>query len=256
MRIHLLSDLHTEFEPFPQPHVDADVTVLAGDVGVGMDVLPTVQAFAAQRPVVYVPGNHEYYTAGIPSLTRELAATFQGTNVAFLSCGEVTLGGVVFLGCTLWTDLNLHWRPRRAMSALIPLMADYRVIHNDDTNDVLRPWDTLRYHNQELAWLKERLEAHRGETVVVVTHHAPSALSLWPEQRPLTISTGYTSRLDDVVEHSGAVLWIHGHTHQPMDYCIGATRVICNSKGYPDIHVPGFDPALVVEVTPHQREKA
>ena len=40
MRIHLLSDLHLEFEPFEPPAMDADVVVLAGDIhikGRGVD---------------------------------------------------------------------------------------------------------------------------------------------------------------------------------------------------------------------------
>ena len=35
MRLHILSDLHLEFEPFTPPAVEADVVILAGDVGTG-----------------------------------------------------------------------------------------------------------------------------------------------------------------------------------------------------------------------------
>ena len=35
MRIHILSDLHLAFAPFQPNKVDADVTVLAGDVHTG-----------------------------------------------------------------------------------------------------------------------------------------------------------------------------------------------------------------------------
>jgi len=27
-------------------------------------------------------------------------------------------------------------------------------------------------------------------------------------------------------------LWVHGHTHDPYDYVIGETRVVCNPRGY------------------------
>jgi len=33
MKIHVLSDLHTEFADFVPPETDADVVVLAGDIG-------------------------------------------------------------------------------------------------------------------------------------------------------------------------------------------------------------------------------
>ena len=42
-------------------------------------------------------------------------------------------------------------------------------------------------------------------------------------------------------------LWIHGHSHQAVDYEIANTRVLSNPRGYPDEHT-GFDAALVAEV--------
>jgi hypothetical protein len=33
MRIHILSDIHLEFGPFEPAPVDADVVILAGDIG-------------------------------------------------------------------------------------------------------------------------------------------------------------------------------------------------------------------------------
>jgi hypothetical protein len=27
-------------------------------------------------------------------------------------------------------------------------------------------------------------------------------------------------------------LWIHGHMHDPFDYGIGGTRIVCNPRGY------------------------
>jgi len=37
MKLHILNDLHIEFEDFDPPATDADVVVLAGDIGVGME---------------------------------------------------------------------------------------------------------------------------------------------------------------------------------------------------------------------------
>ena len=36
MKLHILSDLHTEFASFSPPETGADVVVLAGDIGVGL----------------------------------------------------------------------------------------------------------------------------------------------------------------------------------------------------------------------------
>ena len=60
MKLHILSDIHLEFAGFDPPATDADVVVLAGDIGIG----PGAVAWAAvtfPQPVLLVPGNHEYY---------------------------------------------------------------------------------------------------------------------------------------------------------------------------------------------------
>ena len=61
MKLHILNDLHIEFEEFAPPATGADVVVLAGDIGVGMDGLRWAKARFSDTPVIYVPGNHEFY---------------------------------------------------------------------------------------------------------------------------------------------------------------------------------------------------
>ena len=46
-------------------------------------------------------------------------------------------------------------------------------------------------------------------------------------------------------------LWIHGHTHDNMDYVENGTRVICNPRGYVTYNSTensDFNPGLVVEI--------
>jgi len=38
MKLHILNDLHIEFEDFTPPETDADIVILAGDIGVGQAV--------------------------------------------------------------------------------------------------------------------------------------------------------------------------------------------------------------------------
>jgi hypothetical protein len=43
----------------------------------------------------------------------------------------------------------------------------------------------------------------------------------------------YYSELSDFIEsHPQILLWTHGHMHDPSDYVIGSTRVVCNPRGY------------------------
>jgi hypothetical protein len=44
---------------------------------------------------------------------------------------------------------------------------------------------------------------------------------------------GYSSNLDDfIIGHPQIKFWTHGHTHDPFDYMIGSTRILCNPRGY------------------------
>ena len=69
MKLQLLSDLHLEVHPnfVPQAAPDADVLVLAGDIGSYQPgSLLQGEYFGLERfanwpcPVIFVPGNHEY----------------------------------------------------------------------------------------------------------------------------------------------------------------------------------------------------
>ena len=42
MKIHILNDLHIEFGDFMPPATEAEVVILAGDIGVGLGALPWV----------------------------------------------------------------------------------------------------------------------------------------------------------------------------------------------------------------------
>jgi hypothetical protein len=46
----------------------------------------------------------------------------------------------------------------------------------------------------------------------------------------------------------GARLWVHGHTHQCVDYTLGSTRVLSNQRGYPREPDTGFRSDFVVEI--------
>jgi hypothetical protein len=54
MKLHILSDLHTEFAAFAPPETDADAVILAGDIDGAMDRLyDDVLAFEASLGVFW-----------------------------------------------------------------------------------------------------------------------------------------------------------------------------------------------------------
>jgi Icc-related predicted phosphoesterase len=249
VRLHVLSDLHLEFAPFEPPDVDADAVVLAGDLAPGVRGLEWAAARWPDRPLVVVPGNHEFYGHAHPTVIRELAerAAQLGPRVHVLSDEAAVVGGVRFVGATLWTDFRVFGDPAAGMAAAQRHMTDFRRIRVEPWLRTARPADTVLWHTQSVRWLRRALwAAHDGPTVVV-THHAPSARSLNPRYAD-PAAAAYASDLEALVAGSGARLWVHGHTHHCVDYRLGPTRVLSNQRGYPDERADGFDPALVVDL--------
>ncbi len=247
MKLHVLSDIHVEFESFDAPATDADVVILAGDIDVGRNGLDWALQQFPEKPVIYVLGNHEYYGKAIPRYTEKLREFASGTNVHILEQEALTLDGVTFLGCTLWTDFELFGDPRIAGYEATQKRTDYKRIRVSPKYSRLRSIDTAAIHHRSRRWLDSQLQESSND-VVVVTHHAPSRKSLPNSRHDDLMNAADVSDLDEFVSRSNAKFWIHGHLHAPSDYTLGTTRVLCNPKGYPDEYNDQFVPDFVVEI--------
>lgn len=248
--VHLMSDLHVSSSTTSIPPPAADVTVLAGDIGHGLAGIRWAAANFSDRPVVYVPGNHEFYGQAAPAFIKKMVIEGARLGVTVLSDSEVTLKGVVFLGATLWTDFQLNGPSSAALATAKKGMTDYRRIRASPSYRRLAPADTVAWHVSTRSWLKSRLSLikERAIPAVVVTHHAPSRVSLTYERLDVDLEPAYASNLDELVAESNALCWIHGHTHSCVDFMIGSTRVISNQRGYADEPVAEFDPSLVIDL--------
>jgi len=278
MKIKVVSDLHLEFSDVVIPNDDnVDVLILSGDILVAHDlhdhpepINPLVPLGTRQQAavryrdflrrcsadfpnVIYVAGNHEFYHgrfyASIDWLREECA---KYPNIHFLEQDTVILDGVVFVGGTLWTDMNKG--DPLTQHAIRDMMNDYRVIRNDKKDfTTVKPVDTIGRHIQTKAYIKHVLDNHKDQKCVVVGHHSPSFESCHPRYANDTLMNGgYHSDLSEfILDHPQIALWTHGHTHHTFDYLIGTTRVVCNPRGY---HSNGFseetgwNPDMFVEI--------
>lgn len=230
MKLGVLSDLHLPNRgTLPHPAQAADVVVLAGDIGVGLQGVAWAKSVFG-CPVVYVCGNHEYYGHDMDALETQLQEYVSGTGIAVLNNSATVIEGVRFVGATLWTDFRLYGTP--AVSARLAHlgMNDYRVIGKD--GGALMPTDTAVLHQLSRAYLERTLAEPFDGPTVVVTHHAPSLRSVAPRFKDDPYTPCFASNLETLVASSGAALWIHGHAHDSADYVLGTTRVIANPRGY------------------------
>jgi predicted phosphodiesterase len=247
MKLHILSDLHTEFADFDPPKTDADLVILAGDIGVGLGGLSWAARHFPTQSAIYVAGNHEFYGHDI-SLIETLRAEAP-ENVTVLSDDMLVLGGVRFLCSTLWTDFRLHGKSEEwfALQRARKSMNDFVQIRNGE--HLFRPQDSVVLHEASRAWLVSRLEEDFDGPTVVVTHHLPASSSIAKRYANDPLNPAFASSLESLIEEYQPTLWIHGHTHVPFDYELFETRVVCNPRGYPGEHFRnGFRPDLTVIV--------
>lgn len=271
MKLWILSDLHHEM----QEHLDltipkADVAVLAGDISRPLEVAVEWAALeiAWRMPVVIVPGNHEFYGNSVSGgLARGLQAAARHDGVHLLHDSSVVLDGVRFVGGTLWTDYALgaegvagEGRDRDvayAMRNASGLLNDHRAIRKIDSKDLVPPltwesnfWtpaDARQAHMRTRAFLEATLSEEFDGPTVVVTHHAPTPLSIASRFKDSPLNPAFASDLTDLIWQHTPDLWMHGHVHDSFDYLLGDTRILANPRGY-GAENPAFDPALVVEV--------
>ncbi|MHC5350492.1 metallophosphoesterase [Metapseudomonas furukawaii] len=244
MRIHLLSDLHNEFSTFIPEQLDVDVVILAGDI----DKKTRGVAWAKQVftcPVLYVPGNHEYYSGHLINTLQKLRVAGDD-QVIVLDRDERIIQRVRFLGATMWTDFSATGDVFTASMAAQHRMTDFRQIRTDNYRRI-RPSDLAKESSKTREWLLAKLSRLHDGPTVVITHHAPSIQSLQANPHAGThLDAAYANCWEDLMGNAVA-LWLHGHVHTAADYEVAGTRVVCNPRGYPGERT-GFDPGLVLNL--------
>lgn len=260
MRIHILSDLHLEHANYRNREampldIEADVVVLAGDISVGSrGVLWAREAFKG-TPVIYVPGNHEYYGGHLGETLGQLRKDALGSNVHVMDRDEVQLDGVRFLGATTWSDFNINGKTNRDSSMMSCKfgMSDFSLIFNDN-GEIFSPEDAWQENIKSVNWLRKSLAMPFAGKTVVVTHHGCSAKSIAPRWEGNKMNGGFVSNLESLMGAEKCALWVHGHVHGSFDYEIEGTRIVVNPRGYgrrvdwESAENDDFNSRLVVEV--------
>ncbi|MEP6874848.1 MAG: metallophosphoesterase [Burkholderiales bacterium] len=249
MRFLILSDLHLEWAKFRPPGPDRfDAVILAGDISQGPKAVAWAQRQPefAGKPVVLVPGNHEFYGLERERTLERMREGAANSHVHVLDRDELVLpgdgrasGSVRVLGTTLWTDFKLSGPDvDAAMAYACRGMNDFSgsILQRELLGRGRRrftPGDSLVEHQRSRAWLRDRLEepGPAGTATIVVTHHGPSVHSIAPQYEGNDLNSCFCSELPAPFFERPA-LWVHGHVHNSFDYRIGRTRVVANPRGY------------------------
>jgi Icc-related predicted phosphoesterase len=111
--------------------------------------------------------------------------------------------------------------------------------------------DTVKMHYESKRYIEEKVKNNPDKPIVVITHMAPTFESVnWKFKGEQTTNGAYCSDLSDLIlDNPNIKTWVHGHVHDPVDYMVGSTRVLCNPRGYvPWEEGNGFEPGLYFEV--------
>jgi predicted phosphodiesterase len=272
MKIAITSDVHLEFGQLELENTEnAEVLVLSGDICTAVDLRVTDSILSSAKTdrylefftacsrnfphVVYVMGNHEHYHGDYAdSIVHIKSALKHLENIHVLDKEVWEHGDHVFIGGTLWTDMN--GENEMTMNHVQRRMNDFQICENSNEMVNYRVWDekddgkTVKFKTRPAtlsprhvvedhkAMLKVIEEAYDNippwKTVVVCTHHAPSKSSEHPRYMHDKLMNGaYNSQLDQFIMDRPAIkLWTHGHTHEDFDYMIKSCRVVCNPRGY------------------------
>ncbi|WP_366929464.1 metallophosphoesterase [Mesorhizobium sp.] len=236
---------------FPERAPEADAIVCAGDLCLANALGDHAQALIEryELPMVFVPGNHEFYSPGkfprskpsdhlVIKQTAEASGSWQH-RLYVLDDDVIELGGVRFVGGTLWTDFRMDLAdeadlPRRMLSAPSQL-ADFSLIRLGD-GTLLTPQVMLGFHGLTRGYIERQLAIPFAGKTVVVTHHLPH-----PDCTPAVYRGWDTNHLfacskeafGEILNSEVApALWVCGHTHHANDLHVGRTRIVCNPHGY------------------------
>mgnify|MGYP006090800537 CR=1 FL=1 len=241
-----MSDLHLEVKD-PEKggvvfEVRGDILILAGDIGsfYQLDTLINflVQVCESYRHVLYVIGNHEYYTLKGHATNNERMDTLrwkfqnrvrQLKNLHILDRKAVRIGNTVFAGATLWSHIPLQDK--------MPYFIRIRLgISKKKYN---------KLHQRDKKWLQRMIRETKNNknNLVIITHHSPTYKSL---NKVDNYSFMYASPLGTLIQKSNMTTWIHGHTHHNIDYELNGVRIVTNQLGKKHDSCT-MDPAFVMK---------
>lgn len=258
--IWILSDLHGDHGVGYQPPVvapDCDVIVVAGDAFGRLSTRALYYVADAlrdaDRPIVYVPGNHDFWQANVDLEVGKARDVADRLGIHLLADGEaLVLAGTRFIGATLWTDYDVFGMTALSQQVALRGMLDFRLMRRGLDYGHVAPEDLRDIHFVHRARIEAHLAVPFDGSTVVVTHHAPHPRSLRAGRATEPMDAAFASDLSALILDPGApALWVHGHVHESRDYVVGGTRVVCNPHGYRSrMHVENqcFDPCLVVRV--------
>jgi Icc-related predicted phosphoesterase len=251
-KIFLCSDMHHEIfgkdEAIDVP-AEADIAIIAGDLEYMPKALEITGKTADKSglPVIFVPGNHEYYHRDYEAM-NELANIYEHENVHILINRSVTLNGIRFIGTPLWSNFLAFGEGLQEVSMEVAerYINDFRVIKSNGkpiTAEMMLGW-----HLEARHFLETELSKPFNGKTVIVTHFPPSYQLCHDRFMGEPLSPYFNAECDDIIKKYQHAAWCYGHTHSAVEKIIHGVPMFSNMGGYPNEsqEITGFDPNKLI----------
>lgn len=259
MKIRIISDLHIDAAKFNLIHNnEEDIWVIAGDISNNMEKsIFWIRNHIPYTPVIFVPGNHEYYCQkNIPELHQRAKELTAGTNIKCCPHGVYIHAQddkkYAFLGHSYWTDFDLYGSPDVSKIYWKQGLNDSRYIYRKNMR--ITADDFVTMNKAGIRFIRNQIKQLDGtvDKIILVSHYFDKD-SIHSQYQGDPYNPGFASNLPrDILDKIDVM--IHGHTHKTMSYINSKhnVQVICNPRGYVsysgNTENANFDEMLLVEI--------
>jgi len=240
MRIQYASDLHPiQRREFVYPKCEADILILAGDClsKSEFDMLYIQKCLTMFHILIYVPGNHDFYTSGLThyDIDSRLSDMFSDVqNAIYLDNSYCEINGVRFLGSCLWASTQ---------DVETKYINDFKHIY-ETPGHLITEYDIDRLHSESC----EFFDSNITKNSICITHFPPirdgashpdyeihchifkDNLKNKKCLRKKKTFNYYTNDINCTSVKPN--YWIYGHTHFSNSQIINGCAYLSNQLGY------------------------
>ena len=247
------------WRPKELPNEKEQTLILAGDLWTGTRFIEfcgyswITEMSGRFKNVIIVLGNHDYWPMN-NALTiktgadkaRAMLADHGLYNVHILDMTVFDDGDILFVGATLWTDMD-KGDPLAMHNMSMFMSYDGKIGYEHFKDGGFSRFTSEKWistHIKHRDYIRLIAEQNRDRKIVVVTHHVPLLHLGDPCYAEMSSNAYYMSDLSDLIlDNENLVLWAYGHTHYQMDRIFpdyagsGGCRMYNNAVGYQGEHM-------------------
>lgn len=258
MKLRIYSDIHLDhynednlWYPPLLPDDKETILILAGDLWVGTRWIEHgenswISRIASQfKQVLIVLGNHDYWPQGDLTILKGAEKCNSMLmerclyNVKILDRDTWESEGFLFIGATLWTDMN-SGDPLTTFTMPQFMRYDGKIAYETGSNGMWSRFTSQKWistHCKHRDFISMMAKENKDKKLIVITHHIPLLTLGDPLYEGQFTNGYYHSDLSEVIlDNPNIKYWFYGHTHHQKKTQLEHCTLINNCVGYQGEH--------------------